>query len=203
MVEGWMTRSLTKTTVEEDKVEEPWEQVVSRKEKKKRKAQKGPDEKVGMLGIVEPQQVNVIGTGDWEVIEMAVDSGASESVTHEEELRSVQVTDGEAKRRGVKYEVADGTLIPNMGEKNFVAIGETGVMRHMKLQVCDVNKSLLSVRRVTQAGNRVVFENGGGYIEDTETGEQMWMEEKEGMYVLKLWVRKGGKAPEAGFTWQD
>jgi hypothetical protein len=116
---------------------------------------------------------------------------------------SVKMTEGDAKKRGVKYEVADGTLIPNLGEKNFVAVGENGSMRHMRLQVCDVNKSLLSVRRVTQAGNRVVLEADGGYIEDLVTGEVLELKMKEGMYMLKMWVRRGGQAPEQGFTWQD
>ena len=34
-------------------------------------------------------------------------------------------------------------------------------MRHMKAQVCDVNKALLSVHRVVQAGNKVVFSASG------------------------------------------
>ena len=66
----------------------------------------------------------------------------------------------------------------------------------MKAQVAGVNKSLLSVKRVLQAGNRVVFDNeacGGSYIEDTGTGERMKLEERGGMYMLKLWVKKGGK----------
>ena len=133
---------------------------------------------------------------------MAVDSGASETVAHEGVLQSISIEEGEAKRKGVQYEVADGTLIPNVGEKSFVAVGEDGSLRRMKVQVCDVNKPLLSVRRVTAAGNRVVFEEGGGYIEDKTTGEKLWMREKDGMYILKLWVRRGGSKPEAGFTRQ-
>ena len=105
--------------------------------------------------------------------------------------------EGEAKRKGVKHEVADGTLIPNLGEKSFVAVSEEGSLRSMRVQVCDVNKALLSVRRVTQAGNRVVFEEDGGWIEDVASGERMWMKQKDGMYLLKLWVKKGGVAPQA------
>ena len=47
---------------------------------------------------------------------MAVDSGASETVLPEEDLPSIELKEGEAKRKGVQYEVADGTLIPNLGE---------------------------------------------------------------------------------------
>ena len=57
---------------------------------------------------------------------MAVDSGANESVTPEEALRSVEMKEGDAKRKGVMYEVADGTLIPNLGENTFVAGSDDG-----------------------------------------------------------------------------
>ena len=57
----------------------------------------------------------------WEELEMAVDSGASETVIQEDALDSVHLVEGEAKRRGIQYEFADGTLIPNLGEKSFTA----------------------------------------------------------------------------------
>ena len=52
---------------------------------------------------------------------MAVDSGASESVVSEDMLTRVTTVEGYAQKKGVQYEVADGTLIPNLGEKKFVA----------------------------------------------------------------------------------
>ena len=60
----------------------------------------------------------------------------------------------------------------------------------MRAQVCDVNKALLSVAKTVKMGNRVVFEDEGSYIEDKTTGERMYLEERGGMYMLKLWVRK-------------
>ena len=69
--------------------------------------------------------------------------------------------------------MADGTLIPNLGEKTFTVHNEDGQVRCVTAQVCDVNKSLLSVRKVTKAGSRVMFDDGFGYIEDKVTGERM------------------------------
>ena len=54
----------------------------------------------------------------------------------------------------------------------------------------EVNKALLSVKRVVQAGNPVVFDSQGSYVEDTYTGERLPLREEGGMYMLKLWVRK-------------
>jgi hypothetical protein len=145
---------------------------------------------LGMLGMVEPGTMLAVSEGEWEELVMNVDSGASETVITEEAVQFLPLEEGEAKKRGVKYEVADGTLIPNLGERNFVAVAEQGQKRRMKPQVSEVNKNLLSVRRATAAGNRVVFEEDYGYIEDKATGEKLWMKQNEGMYTLSLWVRR-------------
>ena len=48
----------------------------------------------------------------------------------------------------------------------------------MRAQVCEVNKALLSVHRVVQAGNRVVFAASGSYVEGEQTGETVALVEK-------------------------
>ena len=73
------------------------------------------------------------------------------------------------------------------------------ITRAMNAQVCDVNKALLSVHHVVQAGNRVVFAASGSYVQDETSGEIMALTEKGGMYMLTLWVKAqgfGGSAPE-------
>ena len=121
---------------------------------------------LGSLGIRMPAGLKSVEevTPEWEEIEMAVDSGASESVVSEDMLQGVETVEGYAKKKGIQYEVADGALIPNLGEKKFVAVSDAGVARQMKAQVCEVNKALLSVHRVVQAGNRVVFAASGSYV---------------------------------------
>ena len=131
---------------------------------------------------------------EWEVLEMAVDSGAGETVVGEEMIGAVKAVPGEAQKKGVRYEVADGTLLENLGEKRFEVICEGGLKKRMVAQVCGVNKALLSVRRVTAAGNTVVFKKGFGWIQEDATGEKIWMEEKEGMYIVKWWVPKVQKS---------
>ena len=126
----------------------------------------------------------------WEELNRAVDSGAGETVIEEDALGCVAVIEGKARRKGVKYEVADGTLIDNKGEKRFVAVTEEGQKKKLVAQVCGVNKSLLIVRKVTAAGDTVTFKKGYGWIEDDKTGEKIWMEERDGIYMVKLSVPK-------------
>ena len=146
---------------------------------------------INMFRAIVPEGLNAIGDDEWEELEMAMDSGATESVVGENMLTSVELQEGEAYRRGVRYEVADGTLISNKGEKRFVGVNEDGQERKMTVQVCDVNKALLSVKKVVKAGNRVVFEEGSSYVENVDSGERMYMKEQDGgMYTLKFWVKR-------------
>ena len=65
-----------------------------------------------------------------------------------------------------------------------------GGQREVTAQICDVNKALMSVSKMVAMGNKAVFGGeGGNYVEDRVTGERVWMEEKQGMYTIKMWVR--------------
>ena len=151
---------------------------------------------------ITPVGVNAVEEAqEWEEVEMAVDSGATETVVGEDMIRGVETKAGEATRRGVQYEVASGELIPNLGEQNFLAYGEHGQVRAIKAQVCEVNKALLSVSRMVQAGNKVVFSSSGSYVEDEGTGERIPLREQGGMYMLKLWVKNQTFQRHAEETW--
>ena len=85
----------------------------------------------------EPEGVNaVMDYDDWECVDIAVDSGATENVMNDEEISSVETKEGAASRRGVKYKVAYGVQIPNLGERRFEAVTEEGIARGITCQVC-------------------------------------------------------------------
>ena len=105
-------------------------------------------------------------------------------------MASIELKEGAASHRGTEYEVANGIRIPNRGEKKFVAYTEEGSMRSITAQVCEVNKPLLSVRKVMAGGSRVVFDEEGSYIESKATGEITALKESGGMFMLKMWVQR-------------
>ena len=80
-----------------------------------------------------------------------------------------------------------GSHIPHLGEKQFNAVTEDGLRRKMSVHVTKLNKALLSVSRIVNAGNRVVFDSEGSYIEHKPSGEWTPLEEKGGLYALKMW----------------
>ena len=151
------------------------------------------------LTIVEPHGINAVSEDQWVQVEANIDSGATETVIPEETLAGViDISEGAAFKRGVQYEVADGTKVPNLGERRFVGFTEDGRASGVVAQVCAVNKMLMSVSKMTKNGNKVVFDDEGSYVEDKASGARSWMTEKDGMYALKIWVSRRSTA-EAGF----
>ena len=128
--------------------------------------------------------------GEWELIELAVDSGATESVCPTDALTSIPTREGPASQRGVLYEVADGTQIPNEGGKKFVALTEDGVEKKLVLQVCAVNQGLISASKLAAAGNRVLLGENESYVENKTSGHRTWLIHRNGMYIMQLWVRR-------------
>ena len=84
-----------------------------------------------------------------------------------------------------------GIMIPSLGENMFVGTSNEGVSRRLTAQVCEVNKGLLSVSKIAKGGSRVVFDSDEAYIEDKHTLERMYLKERNGMYMLTLWAKKG------------
>jgi len=150
-----------------------------------------PAKKLSPIKTIELETINTVTEdGQWEEIELAVDSGATESVAPPTLPETIATVEGPASKRGVMYEVASGHQIPNEGEKKFQALTEEGREKQMTLQVCDVTQGLLSVTKMVAAGNKVVFDNEGSYVENKMSGDRTWLREKNGMFIMKLWVRR-------------
>ena len=136
---------------------------------------------------IEQEGLKPLGeSAEWENIVFGVDSGATETVIQQETLAWMQIKEGEAFKRGVKYGMANGVTIDNEGEKDFHGVTEEGILKAIKAQVCDVSQPLLSVKKVVAAGNKVVFDIDGSYIESKKDGRKMWLEETQGMYTLTM-----------------
>ena len=65
-------------------------------------------QQLNMLQALRPAVLNSIGEDGWEEIEMAVDSGASETVVGEDMVMTASLRESEGSRTGVEYKVANG-----------------------------------------------------------------------------------------------
>ena len=142
---------------------------------------------------------------DWIEVEVTVDSGACDTVMP---LRSCafKILPSYQSKLGLEYEVANGESIPNLGEKRMtMCTNETSTQRNLTMQVAEVNRALLSVAKMVDAGNRVVFDKDWSFIEDLRTGERSTIQRRGGLYILETWVkarRSEGAPPPAPFQRQ-
>ena len=96
------------------------------------------EEELNVLVAKEPTgAICTVAEDEWVEIEVAIDSGATETVMVEETLSGiVDIIEGPALRRGVAYEVANGVEIPNLGERRFLRFTEEGGQRHHSTGLC-------------------------------------------------------------------
>ena len=140
----------------------------------------------------------------WEKFIAILDSGASVTVVPPHIGHDYETTRGEAAIAGVRYEIADGNEIPNLGEKLLPIMTREGTWRSLKAEVADISRALQSVRSLVKTGHRVVF--GGGddgnfhYIENVLTGEVNAVEDDGHNYLMTYVIAPKAQAGFAGQT---
>ena len=92
------------------------------------------------------------------------------------------------------YRAANDTKIAIHGKKELHGYTPEGSRIGIDLQMVDVKKALGSVRRMCEAGNRVVFDEEESYVENKHTGERTVLTKEKGAYLLTVWVPRKGNA---------
>ena len=125
---------------------------------------------------------------------LVVDSGAAETVIPLEWFSDHKLYESEGSKSGMVYTAANGGELKNEGERKlFLATLDGGIVKKMDFQVTNVTKALGSVSRMVKNQNRVVFDlddegNDCSYIENKQTGDVLWLRERNGVYVLDVLV---------------
>ena len=109
-----------------------------------------------------------------------------------------EIVDSEASRASVYHTAANGGKLYNLGQTHIPIAMDNGSRTMATFQVADVSRPLMSVSKVCEMGNRVVFGFGGGYILNLETGATTRFETKNGIYVFKFWIPPLSESPFGG-----
>ena len=119
------------------------------------------------------------------LVPCAVDSGACANVTP----WGIFSLEKSAIKLDPKYFGADGSPIENLGY--FVAIGtcEEGVEMKIDFDIAKVTRPLLSVHKMTSNGHKVIFNEGGGYIQVKGTNTKVNLRQEGRLFMLDLWVK--------------
>jgi hypothetical protein len=134
-------------------------------------------------------EVNTVNMAEnTEELTITIDSGASENVISEAFAPQVPVRASQGSREGLKYVAANGSMMPNRGEKHIHVRTSEGHKCLLNMQVTDVKKPLMSVARICDAGHEVHFTKDGGYIEHVESGQLTSFNREDNVYRLHVAV---------------
>ena len=147
---------------------------------------------LGAVGIRKCTEISHVLPADQ--MELTIDSGAGENVMPEYMAPSTPVQ--ESKEAGVLYTAANGDTMPNRGCKRVKITTKEGQLRTMNMQVTDVNRALMSVAKICDAGHTVTFTNEGGVIRNNKSGEETKFRRENNVYRMRV------KINEPGFTRQ-
>ena len=139
-----------------------------------------------------PDQVNHVS--DSQYLELTVDSGAAENVMPKYMAPKTPVEHSEEQAAGVVYSAANGDLMPNRGMKSVPILTGEGQPRKINMQITDVNRALMSVAKVCDAGHTVLFTSSGGVIKNTKTGEQTTFKRENNVYRMRVKLNESGFA---------
>ena len=126
----------------------------------------------------------------WTRIRAVVDSGASDSCASDAMVPEVASEESAGSRRGLVYNAAAEGVKPltNDGQKNLMMMTDEGQMLGTCWQTVEVARPLLSVRQITNQGNRVTFGRIGGEIYNLNTGKTIKFGMEGNVYVMDLWI---------------
>ena len=129
---------------------------------------------------------------------LKLDSGAFDWVFNPESAKAFPLGETEASKQGLNYTAANGTVIQNYGQR--VIKGFTGdwVPIESAVQVVEVKRNLAGAMRIMKAGNRIVLDEEGSFIEDKKTGRQSKMRMENGDFEFDIWVPRPKSKVEEG-----
>ena len=125
-------------------------------------------------------------------MELTIASGAGENVMPGYMAPSTPVT--ESKEAGVMYTAANGDMMPNRGCKRVKVTTHEGQLRTMNMQITDVNRALMSVAKICDAGHTVTFNHTGGVIRNNQSGEETKFRRENNVYRMTVKVNEQGFA---------
>ena len=135
-------------------------------------------------------QVQAVPGFFWKPSTSIVDSGAINNVAPSS-VSAKALVESNGSLNGMTYHTADGTRIPNLGQKTLETVSKDGSTQlSQTFQVADMSGPLVSVGELADAGNLVVFGRKGGFIVNPDTERRLNFQREHGVYKLKTWSQE-------------
>ena len=136
--------------------------------------------------------------GQWERIQVTVDSGAMRNVVPKSVAQAFVIEESDMTRAGVNFVAANDTVIKNYGCRKILGMTEGWNVINFKAHVADVMKPLASVVEMEESAMKVVFErsaNSAGYIQSLRTGQKINLYREGRKYKFDVWVPANAEVP--------
>ena len=135
------------------------------------------------------------GEDCWMEVEATIDSGAATCV-FPQGLFDAPVRPCQESENNMSFRTASGERVRHQGLQTIEALDAKYRKRRLTAAVTRVSKVLLAVSRLPATGHEVRFTPTGGFIENKKDGIRIPMEMKNGVYIIKLWIRKKARSNE-------
>lgn len=135
----------------------------------------------------------------YHLVEAVVDSGASKSTGSKTIFPGRKLRPSLMSKRGLKFAGPDGKEMPNYGEVDVDWISTEGHKCRMVIQMSDVDRCLLAVTELNDAGNDVVLSKHGGEIINVASGKRVALQRKGGVCVVKMWIKNNDQTTASDF----
>ena len=127
-----------------------------------------------------------------------VDSGAEDNALPETVGEWLPLTPSDASKAGRKFTGAGGDDIPAKGRRVTNGLTAQKATRKISWEVCPVKRPLLSVMKLTAAGNVVNMGKDSACIINQRTREVTPLRRERNVWILDMWIKK-----PAGFPRQE
>ena len=134
--------------------------------------------------------------GNWEIVPVKLDSGACDWVFNPGTANAFPLQETEGSKNGINFAAANGTPIANFGQRSLKGVTSDWCPIEADVQVAEVKRNLASAMRIVKAGNRIVLDETGSYIEDKTTGRQIKIRADNGEFEFDIWVPKKKEVEE-------
>ncbi len=126
--------------------------------------------------------------GEWEELEIIIDSGATVPVFPPRVGKLYKLQESEGSKNGDEYRVANGDRIPNLGEKVLPVVTEEETIRGITAQIADVTDALQSVRHLNSSGHGVWLYGDQSFMVNMISGECNKITDNGKNFVTKVWI---------------
>ena len=134
----------------------------------------------------------------WRKIRVVMDSRTAECVAPRDMAPQYRISDSVASRSGVFYTSADGGRLDNLGQQELPIAFDNGTRAVATFQIANVSRPLMSVARICELGNRVLFGASGGVIVNLASGQVTPFEKEDGVYAFSMWIPPLSESPFGG-----